>query len=326
MESLAAETDEMTLATEPLPSTSIPYLDLRRRLSARDRGLREKVMSLPEAVATISDHDHVAIGGNTFSRTPFALVWELVRQQKRHLTVSRSITSTEGDFLLAGGCVDRYMTSWFSQGIIWGLSRVMRDYVENGKVIYEEWSHMSLGMMYRAGAMGLPFIPTRVMMGSSMPAALRSTVETMDCPYSGDKVMLLPAVNPNVALIHVQRADVYGNAQYDGLPFMDADIAMAADRVILTTEKIVSNDEIRAAPDHTRIPFMAVDAVVECPFGAAPHECAGHYDPDYDYMGSYAEKTRSGGVDAARDHMNEYIYEPKDWNEFVRKLGLGGKA
>lgn len=316
----------MTLAAELNSSSPLPYLDLRERLSRRDRGLREKVMSLSEAVATISDHDHVAIGGNTFSRTPFALIWELVRQQKRHLTVSRSITSTEGDFLLAGGCVDKYMTSWFSQGILWGLSRVMRDYVENEKVIYEEWSHMSLGMMYRAGAMGLPFIPTRVMMGSDMPAALRGNIETMRCPYTNDEVMLLPALNPNVALIHVQRADAYGNAQYDGLPFMDADIAMAADRVILTTEKIVSNDEIRAAPDHTKIPFLAVDAVVECPYGAAPHECAGYYDPYYKHMGDYADRTRAGGVEAALDYMREHIFEPKDWNGFVQKLGVGGKA
>ncbi|MBS3651625.1 CoA transferase subunit A [Pseudaminobacter sp. 19-2017] len=307
-------------------NSSSPYLAMRRRLSGRDRGLREKVMSLSAAVATISDHDHVAIGGNTFSRTPFALIWELVRQQKRHLTVSRSITSTEGDFLLAGGCVDKYMTSWFSQGIIWGLSRVMRDYVENGKVTYEEWSHMSLGMMYRAGAMGLPFMPTRVMMGSSMPAALVTHLETMRCPYTGDELLLLPALNPNVALIHVQRADVYGNAQYDGLPFMDADIAMAADRVILTTEKIVSNDEIRAAPDHTRIPFLAVDAVVECPFGAAPHECAGLYDANYKHMNEYSDRQRTGGVEGALGYMREHIFEPKDWRSFVDKIGVSGRA
>lgn len=316
----------MALVTEQLLPLSVPYLELRQRLANRDRGLREKVMSLSEAVSTIRDHDHVAIGGNTFSRTPFALVWELVRQKKRHLTVSRSITSTEGDLLLAGSCVDRYMTSWFSQGIIWGLSRVMRDFVENQKVIYEEWSHMSLGMMYRAGAMGLPFIPTRAMMGSDMPAALHTPIETMECPYTGDEVLLLPALNPNVALIHVQRADIYGNAQYDGLPFMDADIAMAADRVILTTEKIVSNDEIRSMPDHTRIPFMAVDAVVECPFGAAPHECAGFNDPNYEHMSFYAEKTRSGGLDAALEYMQDYVFEPRNWQEFVQKIGVSGQA
>lgn len=320
----------MTAARQAAPDTP-RYVDLRKRLADRNRGLRDKVTSLSEAIATIRDGDHVAIGGNTFSRTPFASVWEVVRQKKKHLTVSRSITSTEGDFLLAGDCVDKYMTSWFSQGIVWGLSRVMRDYVENARVVYEEWSHMSLGMMYRAGAMGLPFMPTRVMMGSTMPEALVTRLETMTCPYSGDELLLLPAMNPNVALIHVQRADKYGNAQYDGLPFMDADMAMAADRVILTTEKIISNDEIRSAPDHTRIPFLAVDAVVEVPFGAAPHECAGHYEPFYPIMDEYSRLTREGGVEGARAYLRDNVHGPDDWNGFLENIGIdarsaGGKA
>lgn len=311
------------LPTDQLSPDVPAYAELRQRLAARDRGLRPKVMSLAQAISTVRDGDHVAIGGNTFSRTPFAAIWELVRQKRKNLTVSRSITSTEGDFLLAGGCVEKYMTSWFSQGIVWGLSRVMRDYVENERVAYEEWSHMSLGMMYRAGALGLPFIPTRVMMGSDMPAALRTRLQTMTCPYSGDELLLLPALNPDVALIHVQRSDEYGNAQYDGLPFMDDDLALAADRVILTTEKIIPNDEIRAAPDHTKIPFMAVDAVVEVPFGAAPHECAGHYAPNYAHMDAYAELTRGKGVDGARDYMHRHIYEPAGWEDYLRLIGIG---
>lgn len=311
----------MTTSLQNAPDTP-SYHDLRARLVRRDRGLREKVMSLSEAISTISDGDHVAIGGNTFSRTPFASIWEIVRQEKKHLTVSRSITSNEGDFLLAGGCVDKYMTSWFSHGILWGLSRVMRDYVENGKVIYDEWSHMSLGMMYRAGALGIPFIPTRVMIGSDMPKALVTRLETMTCPYTGDPLLLLPALNPNVALIHVQRADKYGNAQYDGLPFMDADIALAADRVILTTERIISNDEIRAAPDHTKIPFMAVDAVVEVPYGAAPHECAGFYDPFYKLMDDYSDLTRRDGVSGALDFMQKHVFDPDDWSGFLEKIGV----
>jgi glutaconate CoA-transferase subunit A len=202
----------------------------------------------------------------------------------------------------------------------------MRDDVENGKVLYEEWSHMSIGMMYRAGAMGIPFLPTRVMLGSSMPDALATRVETMKCPYSGDPLLLLPAINPDVALIHVQRADRFGNAQYDGLPFMDADMALAADRVILTTERIIENDEIRAAPDQTKISFMTVDAVVEVPHGAAPHECAGHYDASYKTMDAYAELTRQGGTAAALEYMREHIYEPAGWSGFLKRLGIDAQA
>ncbi len=116
------------------------------------------------------------------------------------------------------------------------------------------------------------------MLGSDvLRAAARSQGD--DCPFTGEKLLLVPALNPDVALIHVQRCDAYGNAQIDGLQFMDIDLAMAANKVILTTERIVSNDQIRRAPDHTKIPFFAVDAIVEVPFGCAPHECYGVYEP-----------------------------------------------
>ena len=170
------------------------------------------------------------------------------------------------------------LTSWFSQGIVWGVSRIMRSYTESGRARFEEWSHMAVGLRFRAGAMGVPFLPMRSMMGSDVIGQLPDT-RLIDCPFTGEKLVLVPALNPEVALIHVQRCDAYGNAQIDGLPFMDIDLAMAANRVILTTERIVSNDQIRRAPDQTKIPFMAVDAVVEAPFGSAPHECYGLYEP-----------------------------------------------
>jgi glutaconate CoA-transferase subunit A len=298
------------------------YHELRSRLESRNRGLREKVMGLSEAVALVKDGDHVAIGGNTFSRTPFALVWEIVRQKKKDLMISRNITSSEGDLLLAGGCTRHYLTSWFSQGIIWGVSRVMRHFVESGEVRYDEWSHMSIGMMYRAGALGLPFMPTRVMMGSDMARLVQDEIKEMVCPFTGDKLALLPALNPDVALIHVQRADAYGNAQYDGLPFMDADIAMAAEKVILTTEQIISNDQIRRAPDRTKIPFFCVEAVVEVPYGSVPHECSGLYEPFYSHMDEYAGVTRKEGLEGAREYMKKYVYEPEDWTGFLDRVGL----
>ena len=112
-----------------------------------------------------------------------------------------------------------------------------------------------MGMRFRAGAMGVPFMPIRSMLGSDV-LAQRPEAKEIDCPFTGEKLLLVPALNPDVALIHVQRCDAYGNAQIDGLQFMDIDLAMAANRVILTTERIVSNDQIRRAPDQTKIPFF----------------------------------------------------------------------
>ncbi len=144
----------------------------------------------------------------------------------------------------------------------------------------------------------------------------------MICPFTGERLLLLPALNPDVALIHVQRADPYGNAQIDGLQFMDIDIAMAAKRVILTTERIISNDRIRRAPDRTLIPFFTVDAVVEVPFGCAPHECYGLYEPFFDHMGFYTSQVNGDPVDGMQAYLRDYIREPKNWTDYLAKLGV----
>ncbi|MFI5012380.1 MAG: CoA transferase subunit A [Hyphomicrobiales bacterium] len=305
--------------TEPLVK---PYSALRRETLTRDRGLREKVMSLEQAANLVSDRDHVAIGGCTVSRTPIAMIWALIRARKRHLMISRSITSTEGDLFFASGVSKHIVTSWFTQGIVWGVSKVMRHHTENKLARFDEWSHMSIGLRYRAGAMGIPFMPSRTMMGSGVGKRLGDEIRTLRCPFTGEEIVLLPALNPDVALIHVQRCDAYGNAQLDGLQFMDIDMAMAAKRVILTTERIVSNDQIRRTPDRTRIPFFTVDAVVETPFGCAPHECYGMYEPFFSHLDLYAKLSSDDPVKGPQQYLDEYYYEPKSWSDYLAKLGM----
>jgi len=297
------------------------YAELCRRTKERDRSLREKVMSLEEAAALVPDGASVGIGGSTLSRTPMAMIWALIRARRKDLICARSITSSEGEMLFASGTSGHILTSWFSQGIIWGVSRIMRLYTESGRARFEEWSHMAVGLRFRAGAMGVPFLPMRSMMGSDVIGRLPEA-KLIDCPFTGEKLVLVPALNPDVALIHVQRCDAYGNAQIDGLPFMDIDLAMAASRVILTTERIVSNDQIRRAPDHTKIPFMAVDAVVEAPFGAAPHECYGLYEPLFGHLDSYAAQVRQNPEEGIQTYLERYFYGPKSWREYLELLGL----
>ncbi len=299
-----------------------PYRKLREDTLARDRGLREKVMSLDEAGKLVSDGDHVALGGCHLSRTPCAMIWALIRAHKQDLTISRSIASSESDLLLASGVSRHVVTSWFSQGLIWGVSKVMRHYTENKLAVFEEWSHMSMGLRYRAGAMGIPFMPSRTMLGSGVGERLGDGLKTMACPFTGEELALLPALNPDVALIHVQRCDAYGNAQLDGLQFMDLDIAMAAKRVIMTTERIVSNEQIRRTPDQTRIPFFTVDAVVEVQMGCAPHECYGVYEPFFSHLDEYAHVTTKNSVQGAQEYLARYYYEPKSWADYLSKLGM----
>ena len=296
------------------------YLELRRNTVARDRSLREKVISLEQAAALVKDGDRIGIGGSTLSRTPIAMIWALIRAGRKRLTCSRGIMSSDGELLLGSGASDHLITSWFSQGIVWGVSKVMRLYIESKRARFDEWSHMAMGLRFRAGAMGVPFLPVRSMMGSDVIARLPE-VREMACPYTGDRLVLVPALNPDVALIHVQRCDPYGNAQMDGLQFMDIDLAMAANKVILTTERIVSNDQIRRAPDQTKIPFLAVEAVVEVPFGCAPHECYGVYEPFFKHHDMYAELMRKDPAKGIAEYLDRYVYGPKSWTEYLDLIG-----
>ena len=298
-----------------------PYAELREAIEKKDRGLREKVMTLTEAVKLIRDGDHVASGGCHYSRTPMAAIWEVIRQKKKDLTYSRSITSTEGDLLLVSGAVKHIITSWFSPGVTWGVSRVMRHYVENGLAVFEEWSHMTLGLRYRAGGMGVPFIPARSLMGSDLALRLPD-LKFMDCPYTGEKLALVPALNPDVAILHTQRCDPYGNVQSYGLPFMDQDIALAAQKVIITTERIISNERVRRVPDLTKIPFFCVDAVVEIPYGCLPHECYGEYEPDFVNMDLYVKLMMGKGPEGVREYLEKYVYGVESWNDYLSLMGI----
>jgi len=298
-----------------------PYSKLRKDLAQRDRSLREKVVSLEEAASFVHDGDSVGIGGSTMSRTPMGLIWAIIRAKRKKLSCSRCIISSDGDLLYGAGVSDHIITSWFSQGILWGVSKVLRHHVESGKARFDEWSHLAMGMRFRAGAMGVPFLPIRSMLGSDV-LKQRPEAKEMTCPFTEEKLLLVPALNPDVALIHVQRCDPYGNAQMDGLQFMDIDLAMAANRVILTTERIVSNDQIRRSPDQTKIPFFAVDAVVELPFGCAPHECYGVYEPMMKHMEYYVELVNKDPVKGMQEYLDRYVYGPKSWNDFLNLIGI----
>jgi glutaconate CoA-transferase subunit A len=164
-------------------------------------------------------------------------------------------------------------------------------------------------------------MPIRSMLGSDV-LKQRPEAKEIDCPFTGEKLLLVPALNPDVALIHVQRCDAYGNAQIDGLQFMDIDLAMAANRVILTTERIVSNDQIRRAPDQTKIPFFCADAVVEVPYGAAPHECYGAYEPMMRHMEAYVAQVNGDPIGGMKDYLDRYVYGPKSWTEYLSLIGM----
>jgi glutaconate CoA-transferase subunit A len=234
------------------------------------------------------------------------------------LTLSRNLMCFEGELLMVAGAVEAVVTSWLGIGLPWGISRVMRHYVESGQVRFEEWSHLALGLRYRAGAMGVPFLPTLTMLGSDLMGV--SQAKAIEDPFTGEMVNLVPALFPDVAILHVHRADRFGNCQIDGYQHMDGDVAQAATTVLVTAEEIVDEEEFRRHPDKTAIPGFVVDAVVHAPLGAYPGECYGLYEADFEHFDRYVAGVNEKGMDGVRDYMDRFVFGPASHQEFLDLL------
>ena len=295
------------------------FVAARRRLEAKPKSAGEKLTTLEDTARRVRDGDHIAVGGCLFSRTPLALVREILRARPRGLTLTRNLMCTEGELMMAAGAVERVVTAWMSIGLPWGVSKVMRHHVESGKVAMEEWSHLALGLRFRAAAMGLPFLPALTMLGSDLVGV--GGMKTVQDPYSGETLAAVPALFPDVALLHVHRADRFGNCQIDGYPHMDADIARAASTVLVTTEELITEDETRRHPDRTVIPGFAVDALVLVPWGSFPHECYGLYEADFDHFAEYTAAIDSHGIAAVAEYLDRYVYGPATWDEYLELFG-----
>jgi len=295
------------------------FVEARRRLEAKPQTGGDKLTTLEAAASRVRDGDHIAIGGCLFSRTPLALLREILRQRRNGFSLSRNLMCYEGEWFMAAGAVETVVTSWLGVGLPWGLSRILREQVEGGTLRVEEWSHLGLGLRYRAGAMGVPFLPTLTMLGSDLMGV--GGAKTMPCPFTGETLCLVPALFPDVAVLHVHRADRFGNCQIDGYPHMDADIARAATTVLVTAEEIISDDEVRRHPDRTVIPGLVVDAVVEVPYGAFPHECYGLYEADFGHFDAYVGAITVTGTRAIREYLDRYVYGPPTFQEYLALFG-----
>jgi len=283
--------------------------EARTELELLSRGSEDKLTTATEAVRRLVPNDAViGVGGTNHARTPMALLIEILRQGRTGLTLTRPLSCFEAELMLATGMADRVMTSWVGIGHGWGLALLVRYLVENGHAAFEEWSHLGIGLRYKAGAMGVPYLPTLSMLGSDIDARL--DLAKVTCPYTGQQLNAVPSLNPDVALVHVQRADKVGNAQIDGYQLMDADLVLAARRVILTAEEIVPTDDFRLDPGRTVIPGFAVDAVVHQPMGAYPHECYGHYEADVDEFAAYIQAVKANGIDGARAFVASLVAHP----------------
>ena len=279
----------------------------------------DKLMSLAQAAELVRDGDVVVAGGCCYSRTPWAMLLELLRAQRRDLTLGRNLMCYESELFLATGAATKLISSWVGIGLRWGIPKVFREYVERDPSLYEEWSHLSFGLRLLAGSMGVGFLPTASLLGSDL--LKRLPVRQIECPFTGEQLVAVPALVPDVALIHVQTADADGNAQIEGPAYMDVEYARAAKTVILTAEEIVPHEAIVRHADRTAIPGFVVDAVIEVPFGSYPHECHGRYEADFDHFDAYSAQINADGVAGVHTYLDQYVNEPGSFSALLDRVG-----
>jgi acyl CoA:acetate/3-ketoacid CoA transferase alpha subunit/acyl CoA:acetate/3-ketoacid CoA transferase beta subunit len=287
----------------------------------KSRALEDKRMSVKEAVSRfVPDESLLAMGGFGHVRVSMAVVYEIIRQQKKHLTMAGKTAVHDLDLLVGSGCVDRVEVAYSFGHELRGLSPASRRAVETGKcTVTGEISNAGYQWRFLAAMMGLPFIPTRVMLGTD--TFVQSSARTIRDPFSGKDVCLLPACYPDVAVIHVPRCDKYGNAQIDGIMVEDFELSRAARHLILTTEEIVDSTRIRGEPWKTVIPFYLVSAVVEAPFGSHPCQMPYQYFFDEDHIGEWL--TASASDEGVKAYLERYVFGMKDFEEYLQ--GVGGK-
>lgn len=279
-----------------------------------------KVMTLGDAVAThVDDGMTVALEG--FGHLiPFAAGHEIIRQGRRGLTLCRMTPDILADQMLAAGCVSGLVASFFASGSAGSLYEIRRRVEHHDPVPLEveEYSHYGMYCRYQAGASRLPFFPLRSYVGSDIPL-INSRIRTVPSPYGEGDLYVVPPLNPDVTIIHAQRADKFGNAQIWGITGAQQEAAYAADRVIVTVEEIVSSEVVRSDPNRTLVPGHAVDAVVEVPHGAFPSYAQGYYDRDSAFYREWTPISRD--KEAIRAWVQTEIVEKADHAAHLDSIG-----
>jgi 3-oxoacid CoA-transferase subunit A/glutaconate CoA-transferase subunit A len=285
----------------------------------KPRRMTDKRMDVGDAVSRfVSDGNYLAMGGFGHVRISMAAIYEIIRQRKRNLTLGGKTAVHDCDLLVSSGCVSRVEVAYCFGHELRGLSPASRRMVEQGQVkAVTETSNAGFQWRFKAAAMGVPFLPARVLLGTE--TLTKSSSMVARDPYSGKLVVLTPACYPDIAFIHVHRCDKYGNSQIDGVTIMDCDLARAARRLVITTEEIVEDDIIRGEPSRTVIPFYCVDAVVKVPYGSHPGTMPLLYYSDEEHMAEWLDVSKT--EEGTRSYFDKYVYGVKNFQEYLELVG-----
>ena len=287
-----------------------------------DSSVEDKRITLKEAVSLVSDGSHLFWGGFGFQRPPMAFAHELVRQKKKGLTIYTCGSEMDIDILSGAKVVSRYELAFYAiEGI--GLVPNIQRRVREGSIEIEDYSNLAMVMRFLGGALGVPFMPLRSMLGTDMLAKKRfreKKAELMNCPFTGEKVVLVPSVRPDFSIVHAQRVDMEGNAQIDGIKGEDVEGARAGKKVIVLAEEIVDTEFIRAQPDQTIIPNIYVTHVVECPWGSFPMMVYNYYDYDMEHVRMYYDQCKT--EEGWQKYCEDYITSVNSHAEYLQKIGM----
>jgi glutaconate CoA-transferase subunit A len=281
-----------------------------------------KVTTLAEAVASIPAGSHVALSGFAITRCTMAFAREVIRQGVRGLTLSQCVGAMDADLLVGGGAVERLIYGGGSLDRFGRLACVNRG-IEDGSLLVEEYSSLSIAFRYLAGSLGLPFIPIRSLRGSDLMRRIQertgSDIATIADPFSGESWPVLKPLLPDVAVVQVQAADDEGNAWILGPRWDNTEQVRASRRTIVIAERVVPGDLIRREAERTVIPAMLVSHVVELPFAAHPTSVYREYDYDAAQIEAYVEATRT--PEALRDYLEQSVYGIRDHWEYLERIG-----
>ncbi|MBN2152931.1 MAG: CoA transferase subunit A [Candidatus Lokiarchaeota archaeon] len=281
--------------------------------------LVDKRMAIAEAVSRfVKDGDVLGMGGFGHIRVSFSGIYEMIRQKKKNLTVLGKTAVHDMDVLIGGGCVAKVEVAYSFGHELRGLSPCGRRGVESGRVkVVSEISNGGFQWRFLGGMMGVPFVPCRMMQGSD--TFRKSSAKIVEDPFTGKPICLLPSCNPDVVFIHVPRCDMFGNCQIDDILIEDFELARAARRLIVTTEEVIDNEEIRKKPDQTKIPGFIVDAVVEVKYGAHPTLMPGKYFFDEEIIGEWLSMSKTD--EGTEEWIDKYVHGAADFQEYIKMVG-----
>jgi glutaconate CoA-transferase subunit A len=299
---------------------------------------QNKVMGIKEAVGTfVKNGCHLSIGGFTINRNPMAAVYEIIRQKISEIHLYVHSNGQGVDELIGAGCVSKIEIAYGGSGKFAATCIRFRKAVQEGSVMIEDYTNYQMTLRFLAGAMGVPFLPTRSSLGTDIihkwgfPEELRQEdphvpnqkMVVLDNPFGkwGDteKVVLVPAINPDVTIIHVQIADRKGNCRMQGLTFADVEQAKSARHVIVTCEQLMDSEQLRENSDQNQIPFIHVDAVVHIPYGAYPTACYNHYDYDPIYLKNYSGFAKDDCL--FKEYLDGHIHGLPDHQTLIDRVG-----